>query len=110
MKSLIPKTRLLGTDVMRITGSAFDWRHENHREHIDRLPMYKEAVKIAEDHGVRLAAENHIDYTADEMLEMIEAVDSPNFGITLIPATSCACWTTPSRAWRSWLLRVLHPH
>ena len=82
MKSLIPKTRLLGTDVMRITGSAFDWRHENHRDHIARLvPMYKEATKIAEDNGVRLATENHIDYTADEMLEMIEAVGSPNFGI-----------------------------
>lgn len=82
MKALIPKTKLIGTDVMRITGSAFDWRHENHRDHIARLvPMYKEAAKIAEDCGVRLAAENHIDYTADEMLEMIEAVDSQNFGI-----------------------------
>ena len=82
MKRLIPKTTLLGTDVMRITGSAFDWRHENHRDHIERLvPMYKEATKIAEDCGVRLAAENHIDYTSDEMLEMIQAVDSPNFGI-----------------------------
>jgi sugar phosphate isomerase/epimerase len=82
MKNLIPKTRLLNTDVMRITGSAFDWRHENHREHMDRLvPLYREAVKIAEDNGVRLAAENHIDYTADEMLEMIEKVGSKNFGI-----------------------------
>lgn len=82
MKSLIPKTRLLGTDVMRVTGSAFDWRHENHRDHIERLvPMYKEAVKIAEDNGVKIAAENHIDFTADEMLEIIEKVDSPNFGI-----------------------------
>lgn len=82
MKSLIPKTRLLNTDVMRITGSAFDWRHENHREHMDRLvPLYREAVKIAEDNGVKLAAENHIDYTADEMLEMIEKVGSRNFGI-----------------------------
>jgi sugar phosphate isomerase/epimerase len=82
MKGLIPKTRLLNTDVMRITGSAFDWRHENHREHMDRLvPQYKEAVKIAEDNGVRLATENHIDYTADEMLEMIEKVGSKNFGI-----------------------------
>ena len=82
MKRLIPKTRLIGTDVMRITGSAFDWRHENHRDHIARLiPMYKEATKIAEDNGVKLAAENHIDFTADEMLEMIEAVNSPNFGI-----------------------------
>lgn len=82
MKALIPKTRKMGTDVMRITGSAFDWRHENHRDHIARLvPMYKEAAKIAEDCGVRIAAENHIDFTADEMLEMIEAVNSPNFGI-----------------------------
>ncbi|MDD4079886.1 MAG: sugar phosphate isomerase/epimerase [Eubacteriales bacterium] len=82
MKDLIPKTRLLGTDVMRITGSAFDWRHENHREHMERLvPMYQEAAKIAEDYGVKLAAENHIDYTADEMLEMVERVGSKNFGI-----------------------------
>jgi sugar phosphate isomerase/epimerase len=43
--------------------------------------MYKEATKIAEAHGVKLAAENHLDYTSDEMLEMIEAVNSPNFGI-----------------------------
>ena len=82
MKALIPKTKLIGTDVMRITGSAFDWRHENHREQIERLvPMYQEAVKIAEDCGVKLAAENHIDFTSDEMLEMIQRVDSPNFGI-----------------------------
>ncbi len=82
MKELIPKTRLLGTDVMRITGSAFDWRHENHREHMDRLvPMYREASKIAEDNGVKLAAENHIDFTSDEMLEMIGKVGSKNFGI-----------------------------
>jgi len=82
MKRCIPKTRMLGTDVMRITGSAFDWRHENHREQMARLiPMYREAVKIAEDSGVRLAAENHIDFTSDEMLEMIQAVNSPNFGI-----------------------------
>ena len=82
MKSLIPKARKMGTDVMRVTGSAFDWRHENHRDHIARLvPMYKEAAKIAEDNGVKIAAENHIDFTADEMLEMIQAVNSPNFGI-----------------------------
>lgn len=82
VKRIIYKTKLLGTDVMRITGSAFDWRHENHREHIERLiPQYKEIARIAEDNGVRVATENHIDYTADEMVEMIEAVGSKNFGI-----------------------------
>lgn len=82
VKRLIPKTKLIGTDVMRITGSAFDWRHENHRDHIARLvPMYREIAKIAEDSGVKVAVENHIDFTSDEMLEMIQAVDSPNFGV-----------------------------
>lgn len=82
VKRLIPKTKLIGTDVMRITGSAFDWRHENHRDHIERLvPMYREIAKIAADNGVKVAVENHIDFTSDEMLEMIQAVDSPNFGV-----------------------------
>ena len=80
VKRLIPKTKLIGTDVMRITGSAFDWRHENHRDHIARLvPMYREIAKIAEDSGVKVAVENHIDFTSDEMLEMIQAVEYPNF-------------------------------
>lgn len=82
MLSLIPKTKLIGTDVMRITGSAFDWRYENHKEQIERLiPMYQKAAKIAEACQVKLAAENHIDFTAEEMLYMVKAVDSPNFGI-----------------------------
>ena len=67
---------------MRITPRlGVDWRHENHRDHIARLiPMYKEDDEDREDNGVKLAAENHIDFTSDEMLEMIEAVDSPNLG------------------------------
>lgn len=82
VKRLVPKTKLIGTDVMRITGSAFDWRHENHRDHIARLvPMYKEIARIAEDSGVKVAVENHIDFTSDEILEMIQVVDSPNFGV-----------------------------
>ena len=69
VKRLVPKTKLIGTDVMRITGSAFDWRHENHRDHIARLvPMYKEIARIAEDSGVKVAVENHIDFTSDEIL------------------------------------------
>lgn len=82
MKAMIPMTRELGTDVMRVCASAYDWRKEDHAEQIARLvPMFKEAVKIAEEYDVKMAVENHIDYTADEMIEMIEAVDSPNFGI-----------------------------
>ena len=82
MKSMIPKTKLIGADIMRIVGSSFTWYREDHKEHLERLiPMYVEATKIAEDNGVKLAVENHSDYTIDEMLTILEAVDSPSFGI-----------------------------
>jgi sugar phosphate isomerase/epimerase len=42
---------------------------------------FKEAVPEAERRGVRLAAENHGDYTAREMLWLVEAIGSPYFGV-----------------------------
>ena len=82
MKDLIPHAKTIGADVMRVVGSSLMFRHENHKEQVDRLVVqFKEAVKIAEEYGVKLAVENHIDFTADEMLTMIEGVGSPNFGI-----------------------------
>lgn len=82
MKRCIPKAKLMGTDVMRITGSSLMFRHEPHGPQIEALTVQlREAVKIAEDNDVKLAIENHIDYTADEIMQLIENVDSPNFGV-----------------------------
>jgi sugar phosphate isomerase/epimerase len=82
MKELIPHAKTIGADVMRVVGSSLMFRHENHKEQLDRMiPQFKEAVKIAEDYGVKLAVENHIDYTADECVYLIEKIGSPNFGL-----------------------------
>ena len=82
MKSLIPHAKTVGAKVMRVTGSSLMFRHENHKEQIDRLMVqFKEAVKIAEEYGIKMAVENHIDYTADEILALVEGVGSPNFGV-----------------------------
>jgi 3-oxoisoapionate decarboxylase len=43
--------------------------------------MFREAIKVAEEYGVQMAVENHIDFTADEMLSLITDVDSPWLGI-----------------------------
>jgi sugar phosphate isomerase/epimerase len=43
--------------------------------------MFSKAVKIAEKAGIKLADENHIDYNPEEMLQIIQNVGSPNFGI-----------------------------
>ena len=82
MKDCIPKAKLMGADVMRMTGSSLMFRHEPHGPQIEALTVQlREAIKIAEDYDIKMAFENHIDYTVDEVMQLIENVDSPNFGV-----------------------------
>jgi len=37
VKMLIPRARLIGADVMRVTGSSLMFRHEDHQEQLKRL-------------------------------------------------------------------------
>ena len=79
----IPKAVKMKAKVMRICASCHLWRFEDHQEQIKAvLPMLKKAVKVAEDHGVKLAVENHLDFTAIEIKSMIDQIGSPNFGVT----------------------------
>lgn len=72
----------IGADVMRVVGSSLMFRHEPHMPQLEILAdWFTDAAKIAGDKGVKLAMENHIDYTADECVWLIESVGSPNFGL-----------------------------
>jgi 3-oxoisoapionate decarboxylase len=74
--------RNIGAKVMRVVGSSLMYRNEPHGPQIERLTgMFREAVKVAEDFGIRMAVENHIDFTADEMLQLVTAVGSPYLGV-----------------------------
>ena len=74
--------RLIGAKVMRVVGSSLMFRHLPHGPQIERLTaMFREAVKTAEEYGIRMAVENHIDFTADEMLRLLTEVNSPWLGI-----------------------------
>jgi sugar phosphate isomerase/epimerase len=78
----IPNAKAIGADVMRVVGSSLMFRHEPHGPQIMALvEMFKKAVKVAEDMDVKLAVENHIDFTADEIYQLLCEVDSPNFGL-----------------------------
>jgi sugar phosphate isomerase/epimerase len=82
MVTMIPFAKAIGADVMRVVGSSLMFRHEPHGPQIKALvKMFKKAVKIAENNGVKLAVENHIDFTSDEILQLIEQVDSASFGL-----------------------------
>ena len=72
----------IGAKVMRVVGSSLEFRFEPHGPQIEKLSeMFSKAVKIAEKKGIKMADENHIDYNPEEMLQIIENVNSPNFGI-----------------------------
>ena len=78
----IPNAKAIGADVMRVVGSSLMFRHEPHGPQIEALvEMFKKAVEVAKDAGVRLAVENHIDFTSDEILQLLTEVDSEYFGL-----------------------------
>jgi sugar phosphate isomerase/epimerase len=84
MVAQIPNAKLIGADVMRVVASSFTFRFEPHGPQIDILvDWFNEAVKVAEEHDVKLAVENHIDYTSDECVELLDRVNSPYLGLNL---------------------------
>lgn len=82
MLANIPRAKAIGADVMRVVGSSLMFRHEPHGPQIQALVgLFKEAIKVAQDNGVRMAVENHIDFTADEILQLLEGVGSEYLGL-----------------------------
>jgi sugar phosphate isomerase/epimerase len=76
--------RAIGAGVMRIVGGNRRTRPASFAQHKRRLGgMLKKLLPAAEDHGVVLALENHIDLTADEMVDLIGTVGSPWLGVCL---------------------------
>ncbi|GGC32014.1 hypothetical protein GCM10011386_25170 [Parapedobacter defluvii] len=72
----------LGAEVMRVVGSSLRFRFEPHGPQLEKLgQQFTEATKIAERYGIKLAVENHIDYNADEILQLVHHVNSPFFGV-----------------------------
>jgi len=82
MVNQIPNARLIGADIMRVVGGSNMFRHEPRGPQVEALgKLFKEAMKIADDYEVKLAIENHIDYTGDEIMQILELVDNENFGV-----------------------------
>jgi len=70
--------RDVGARVMRICAGGRRTRPSTWSEHKAKLiPMLRRLTGPAEDAGVVMAVENHIDLLADEMVELIETIDSP---------------------------------
>lgn len=74
----------IGARVMRIAGGSRRTRPDSFAVHKRRLGgMLRKILPAAEQHGIVLALENHIDLTADEMVDLITSLDSPWLGVCL---------------------------
>jgi len=85
LKKAIEAARFLGTKVMRIVGGGFgDRLQEPIRLQMERLiQMLIGLVEFAAAHDVVLAMENHMDFTADEQVEILQRVGSRHLRVTL---------------------------
>jgi 3-oxoisoapionate decarboxylase len=101
----------IGAKVMRVVGSSLMFRFEDHDAQIKRLvAMFRKAVKVAEDHDIRMAIENHIDFTSDEILRLLEEVDSPYLGLNFDTANFARLLDDPIKAMRKLAPHVLATH
>jgi sugar phosphate isomerase/epimerase len=111
MVASVPKAKAIGADVMRVVGSSLMFRHEPHGPQIKALTeMFKKAVKIAEDAGVKMAVENHIDFTGDEILELLTEVNSPNFGLNFDTGNFLRLLDDPIKAMEKLAPHVMATH
>jgi sugar phosphate isomerase/epimerase len=82
MIEMIDHAEAIDAKVMRVVGSSLMFRFEPHEPQIERLSMmFAKAVKAAEKAGVKMAVENHLDFNSDEILTILQNVDSPYLGI-----------------------------
>jgi sugar phosphate isomerase/epimerase len=76
--------RRIGAKVMRIVGGSWRNRPDSPALHKRRLGgMLKKLLPAAQDHGIVLALENHVDLTADAMVDLVTTLDSPWLGVCL---------------------------
>lgn len=102
----IPRAAHVGATIMRIVASSMIYVEENHAEQVVRsVKMLKKAAKAAEDAGVTLAIENHIDFTADEILQILEGVGSDNLKVNFDTGNALRMFEDPVVA-----ARKLAPH
>jgi sugar phosphate isomerase/epimerase len=102
----------LGVDLLRIFVSHIPAEYVT--EHVWRraLERMSEVVPYAEERGVRLALENHFGITGktEDLLRVVENVQSPALGLLLDPANFVPCGQDPVQAAQELAPYVIYAH
>ncbi len=95
----IPQTLKLGATRLRITAASMNYAKAPREELIGRVvPMLEQAARTAEEHGVTLALENHIDFTSQEVVRIIEAVGSDHLKVNFDTGNTIRLFEDPVEA------------
>lgn len=101
LKRHIPITAALGAPIMRIVSGSMIHVEDPHEPQVrNTVRMLKEAVEIAAEHDVILAIENHIDFTAAEILQIVEGVDSDHMRVNFDTGNTLRLYEDPVEAAR----------
>jgi len=96
----------VGASVMRICAGGRATRTLSWQEHKTLLlPLLRQAADYAARNNVELAIENHIDFLAEELLELLDTLDHPALGVCLDTANNLRMLEDPSDA-----IAKLAPH
>ena len=99
LKRHLPQVAKLGTRRMRICAGSMNYAKAPREELIGRVvPMLEEAATAAAAHDVVLALENHIDFTSDEMLRILESVDSEHLRVNFDTGNTLRLFEDPVEA------------
>jgi 3-oxoisoapionate decarboxylase len=100
--------RKLGSPLLRcVAGNLFtrDEGHDMVAAANDVVAILREACRTAEDMGMKIAMENHADFTVRELASIYARVNSPAFGFTVDCANLAFDLDDPIR-----LAEILAPH
>ena len=98
----------LGSSIMRCVGGNLFTRDEGYDMNLladKAVSILKEACKVAEDMGIKIALENHADFTVRELAAILSRVNSPAFGLTVDSANLAFDLDAPSR-----LAKIMAPY
>jgi sugar phosphate isomerase/epimerase len=111
MIEMIEHAKAIHAEVMRVVGSSLEFRFEPHEPQIERLSkMFSKAVKVAAKAGIKLAMENHLDFDSDEVLTILNNVNSPNLGVNFDSGNFVRVLDDPVQAMEKLVKRVYATH
>lgn len=99
LKRHIPIAAALGAPIMRIVSGSMIHVEEPHEPQVrNTIRMLSEAVEVAREHDVVLAIENHIDFSSEEILQIVEGVGSDHLRVNFDTGNTLRLYEDPVEA------------